>query len=148
VPPLCKKVGDELRLSVHAACAQYNQAFSAQIESLAKNTRWKEVGAELQGTLLAKAEVAAAAEPKIGTEDEILRALDEVSLREWKSRTDALPTRFQKVQMDVAQIFEPKAVHVRLPGATLKTEPEVDAWLKAAKDTIMSGLKDGPVVIS
>ena len=40
---------------------------------------------------------------KVGTGEELLRELEECSPSVWKTRTDALPTRFQQLQLLIAK---------------------------------------------
>jgi hypothetical protein len=36
---------------------------------------------------------------------------------------------------------------VKLPGRTIKTDQEIEAWLNDARTTIQNALKNGPVII-
>ena len=60
----------------------------------------------------------------------------------WTTRTQALPTQFEQTRRETVKLVEPKAFHLKLPKASLKTESDVDAWLKVIKTKIMTNLND------
>jgi hypothetical protein len=62
------------------------------------------------------------------------------SLSEWQNMTLALPPRVDAALRDAAIEIEPKTQSVSIPRRTLKTESELDAWLKELRDEIGSPL--------
>ena len=46
-----------------------------------------------------------------------------------------------------ARLLEPRVQTVRLSSGTLKTEDDVQNWLKEQETHLLAKLKDGPIVI-
>jgi hypothetical protein len=44
-------------------------------------------------------------------------------------------------------LLEPKALTVSLPGATIKTEVDLQTWLDNVKGRVLARLKEGPVIL-
>lgn len=83
----------------------------------------------------------------VGTEAEVLRSLESLSLMEWRNRCDALPQRFTQARLAAEKLSEPQAVYLKLPNATLRNSEEVDKWLVEVRQLILERLKNGPVII-
>ncbi|MEI6234187.1 MAG: BREX system P-loop protein BrxC, partial [Planctomycetota bacterium] len=147
VPGLCKKLSDELRKTLLAARADFDNARSKAMDAVDESPDAAKIAPEMKDLFVEKCALRPAPALKVGTGDELLRELEECSPSVWKTRTDALPTRFQQLQLLIAKAIAPDAVPVKLPAATLYTEKDVDTWLAAAKDEILKVLKNGPVVI-
>jgi hypothetical protein len=84
----------------------------------------------------------------VGTEADLIRTLEQTALPAWKTRTDALPQQFIRAAMAAAKLLEPKTQRVHLISGTLKTEPELQAWLAGTEKDLRTKLKIGPIVIS
>ena len=85
--------------------------------------------------------------PRLDSPAAILDALDRTSLSEWDDRTAALPERFTQALQEAARKLQPQAVRVRPPGASLKTEEDVDEYLKALRAKIVGHIDRGRPVI-
>lgn len=84
----------------------------------------------------------------IGTDEKLLKALDEKPLSAWETEAVAVPTRMRQACEQAAKLLEPKAVRVRPKSTTLHDETEVDAYLAELRSKILGYLKDGsPVII-
>ena len=85
---------------------------------------------------------------KVGTETELLAALNETPLPNWATKTDALVAQVSRALLDAAKKLEPTTVQFSLPGRSLKTLPELDAYLADVRAEIVKHLEAGnPVVI-
>ena len=60
--------------------------------------------------------------------------------------TKALPARVDDVLSQAALMFEPKVQTVTLAGHLLKSEGELDVWLKNVRDQLIKALANGPVI--
>ena len=56
--------------------------------------------------------------------------------------------RFANALQEGARLLAPKATTIRLPRATLRSEEEVDAWLKTTGAELKEKVKKGPLIIS
>ena len=85
----------------------------------------------------------------MGTEEELLRSLDEISLEEWATRRDALPERFKKALEEAQRRLEPEAAQVTLPSPpmTLHNEGELLRWIREIETQLREALKRGPVIV-
>jgi hypothetical protein len=58
-----------------------------------------------------------------------------------------MSSRFDTVLVAAAELMEPEAQFVKLPGRTIKTDQEIEVWLNDARNAIQNALKIGPVII-
>ncbi len=87
-------------------------------------------------------------ELQIGTTGALLKTLDAFPVSDWADKRAALPGRVAKAREEAAKMLMPKAVKVWPSPATLKTELEVDLYLKKLRETIIEHVKAGnPVII-
>ena len=148
VPPLLAGVADVLRAAVTAAHARYAQTFDASSRDLESSEDWQALGAEDRDAIPRSVNLARREKPRLDSPAAILDALDATSLSEWDDRTAALPERFTQALQEAARKLEPQAVRVRPPGASLKTEGDVDAYLEALRSKIMGHIDEGrPVTL-
>lgn len=147
VPPILKKVSQSLRDALNENQKQLESVFKAESEKLETNATWKKLKAEQQKELNSKYGLANPIGIKVGNEEEILKTLQEKSLADRWTLLDALPVRFQKALEEAAKLLEPKATKVTLPGATIKTEDELEQWIESVRTEVKKKLKDGPVIL-
>ena len=84
----------------------------------------------------------------MGTEEELLASLKQISLGEWATKRDALPERFEQALREAVKKLEPEAVAVSLsPPAMVRSEEELRAWIERVEREIREALKKGPVIL-
>jgi len=150
VPHLCSTLAALLRSRLQSLNAAAEETYQKQLETIAADEAWKKLGDKDLPTREALAQRHRLAPPpviNIGTEDELIAELYSRSLDGWQELTAALPTRFEQARRDAARELEPKAQHVRLPSATIKSKEDLAAWLKTAEQTIAAKLSEGPVIL-
>ena len=147
VPPLLAGAADVLRAAVAAAHERYARAFDASSRGLESSEDWQALGAADRDGILRLVNLTRRGEPRLDSPAAILDALDATSLSEWDDRTAALPERFTQALQEAARKLEPQAVRVRPPGASLKTEKDVDEYLKALRSRILGHISEGRPVI-
>jgi hypothetical protein len=108
---------------------------------------WKKLSAEQRQRVLDECDLKPVPDIRVGTEAELLTVLDGRSLAEWATLRDALGQRFANAATKAAKLLEPKAMHVKIPGGTLRTPEDVEKWLDAARKQLLAQLKDGPVIL-
>ena len=86
------------------------------------------------------------AKPAVDTPQTIADALSQRGLSEWENVVKALPARIDDALTAAAALLEPKAQTVALPGAMVKSEVELDAWLTKVRAKLVEALADGPVI--
>jgi hypothetical protein len=147
VAPLQQDIGAELRKASTQVYAQFRSAYAAQQGRLAQHGLWAKLPPDSQNKFLQAAGALDRTAPGVGTNAELLAALEECPLTNWQARTDALPAQFDKALNAAIKEAEPKARRVSLPAATIHNTEEMDAWLKRSRTTIEGALKDGPVIL-
>jgi hypothetical protein len=147
VAPLLKKAAGLLRTSVMAAHEQHQQRHETENTRLQESDPWQRLSDEQKQTVSQQAGLTEVPKISVGTDDELLTTLDRTPLGSWKDKTDALSGRFSDAIAKAARLLEPKVQTVRLSSGTLKTESDVQDWLKEQETQLLAKLKDGPIVI-
>jgi hypothetical protein len=148
VPDIRKAIGDVLRTAVTAAHTEYEKTYNEHMTTLTASYNWKKLKADQREQILADEGIDTLPVLTVGTEGDLIRALEQTALPAWKTRIDALPQEFARASMTAAKLLEPKTQRVHLTSGTLKTEQEVKAWLADTEKDLIAKLKSGPVVIS
>jgi len=137
-PGAAERVDEERFLAHKQALLAYLGRFVADLKRLAP---------EQQAEILNRQGISGVPAIRVGTEQELLSSLAEISLESWATRCDALPQRFAKALEDAAKLLEPKAVRVTLPSATIRNEEELRAWLDQVETKLRDQLGTGPVIV-
>ncbi len=147
VPGLVNKLTAALRKALNEAHASCTAAHEKGIDGLEANVTWGQLTPEQRYDILAKNGVRQMPTIAVGTTDEVLATLQNTKVSELQAIRDALTTRFSNALASAAQVLEPKAQPVALPGGTIRTEEELRAWLAAVEATIRAKLAEGPVIV-
>ncbi len=147
VPPLSSRLVDALRAELKARYAEWRARFESERKALEADASWQKLSPADRSALLAACKLSELPEPKAGTPEELLSALDATSLAGWTERLHALTSRFAEARKEAAQRVAPKAVVVALPKATLHDEAEVEKWLEEARRVLKEKLASGPVIV-
>lgn len=149
VEPLIKQVAQALREALQKARSEYVDLYQRKKKELAANESWKELAPEEQTEILDRYDLSSVPEFQAGTEEELLRSLEEISLEEWATRRDALPERFKKALEEAQRRQEPEAVSVTVPPppTTLHDEEELLSWIREVEAKLREALKRGPVIV-
>ncbi len=148
LPPLAARLTDALRTALMAAYTEHERVYVEQLGSLETTEVWQRLTGDQQQQILQANGLVPIPEPRVGTEEQVLAALDDMALVEWSNRTAALPERFANALLEATRLLAPKAVRVKLPSANLVTSEEVDAYLTRVRQTIMNYIESGtPVVV-
>lgn len=148
VTPLLEQIGAALRTELQERYRGFERERAAGIAALAAADEWQRLPEPQRAAIVARQSLLAAAPPQTGDDTALARSLETASLGEWETRRAALPTRLKAARDEAARQLEPQAVHVSPPGATLKSEAEVDVYLGALRERIMREVAAGrPVLI-
>jgi hypothetical protein len=147
VPPLVKQSAKSLRSAVTGA----NQAFEKQHAELLKELEagdaWQSISETQRASILGEEGISSVPDLEVGSDEQLLSALQQTPISSWNDKTVALPARFQNAAHKAARMLEPKTQYVSLKSGTLRTEAEVKAWLGDQEKTLLGKLKEGPVVV-
>lgn len=147
VAPLVSTLTQALREAVQEAREAYTALHRAEKKRLESTEIWRHITPEQQGEILNGQGIAGVPDIRVGTEQELLASLSDISLDSWGTRRDAVPQRFTKALEEAARLLEPKAVRVMLPSATIRSEEELRAWLNQVEAKLREQLGMGPVIV-
>jgi hypothetical protein len=147
VAPLIKDLCDALRAEVVELAAGATQDHAKAIQNLQGSAEWQQLGVDDRDALLASSGLSILAAPILGSDAELLKALDETPLTTWRERRQAIPAKVAAARAAAAKQLEPKSVTVTAASATLRTEAEVDAYVAALRERLIRHVTDGETVI-
>lgn len=147
VPGILEKLTSALRTALNAAHATFSADYDTRLTTLTESPTWNQITQPQRYDILGANGIREMPTIAVGTTEEVLDTLRHTKLSELHAISDALPTRFTKAVNAAAKLLEPKAQHVSLPGATIKDEVDLKAWLTSAEAIIRQQLNDGPVIV-
>jgi len=137
-----------LRKALKEQHEAYKACYEESLQALQRNPEWARLTPAQQKQILSDHGVACVPDIETGDEAALLASLEEISLADWRTRTQALPQQFAAAQLAAARLLEPKTQTVRLASKTLHTAEEVKTWLQETEKELMKKIKDGPVLIT
>jgi hypothetical protein len=147
VEPLIRQAADALREAVHSARQTYTETRNREWARLQQADAWQSLTDEQCAQLLNEKPLPEADDAPIATDEELLDAIRRTSIAQWQDRTDALSGRVDALLAAAAKLLEPKAQHISLPSATIRTSSDLDQWLDDTRARIEAKLKEGPVIL-
>ncbi|HET6385469.1 MAG TPA: BREX system P-loop protein BrxC [Armatimonadota bacterium] len=147
VPPLCDRLSDALRTAAQSERKRYLAAHTEQLSSLLDSGAWNSLSKADRDSIRDRYELGPEPELKVGTDRDLLSALDSRSLARWEERIAALPHRIARARLDAEKMTQPNTVPLELPHATLRTVDEVDQYLKDARELLLNAIKGGTGVV-
>ncbi len=147
VGPLSARLASTLRARYTAAVEAYEAARSSAVGTLETDELWAKLDPAQRSAILAATSLDTHAPSGLETTAKLLAALEATRPRDWEDRIDLLPPRIAKAREQAARLVEPAAIRVTPPSATLRTEEDVEAYLKELRAKIEAQLANGPVVL-
>jgi hypothetical protein len=147
VTPLIREVSEALRSAVVEAATAAQKEQAKALADIDASPEWHKLEAATREAILGSAGLAATVIPSVGSDQELLSALDATSLNAWQERRQAIPAKVAAVRQAAAKKLEPKSVSVTAPAATLRTVPEVDAYLADLRERILRHIPGETVII-
>ena len=147
VAPLTTALCAALRSALSVAVEAVSLAHTHELKHLEASSEWQELSAQDRSDLLLREGLTPVDVPPMATDDELLKALDATPLSGWKEREQALPVKSATVRAAAARKLEPKSVQLKPASATIKTEPDVDAYVSALRERLMEHVAADETVI-
>jgi hypothetical protein len=147
IPALCDRLTNSLRSAVIDAVKEYRRVYEAQVRALEESSAWKQIAEDDRTRILAELDLAAPGTVSVGTEDEVVQALERTSLDRWGERRDALQSRFGRALETAVRLLTPKARKVTLPTTTISKEEDINPWLDIVREHLTKELAAGPLII-
>jgi hypothetical protein len=148
VAPLCAALAEALRLARQAARAAFVTEAGKHLVALEADPAWQALPEEARTDILRTGPFDPGPAPEVGTEEELLQALDTRPPAHWANARAALPERATVVLLEAARRARPEAVRIAVPNATLASDAEVERFLADLREAILREIRAGrPVVI-
>jgi hypothetical protein len=148
VPPLVKQAAQALRTAVTGAQQAFAKRYAELLAELEASDAWGKITGQQRIAIMSEEGIESVPDPEVGSDEQLLQALQQTPVSSWNDKTAALATRFQNAGRKAAKLLEPKTQYVSLRSDTLRSEADVKAWLAEQEVTLVSKLKDGPLIIS
>jgi len=147
-PTILKTGAKVLREAINAVAKEYRTIFERESAALMKHETWKRLDPSQQQSILHDQRLETPRDLDVSDDEALLVTLEACSLNAWKTKIQALPQQFNAALLAAAQLLEPKAQHVRLSRATLRSPEDVKSWISKTEQELLKHLQKGPVVIS
>ena len=147
VPGIGRSLVDALRTAVVEAESRHHQAYETERQRLEGTESWRTIEQENRDAILARMRIEKATKGAIGTEQEVLEAVDRISLDDWRTRTAALPQWFAEARAEADRLVEPRTRHLKLETTTLRTSEDVKTWTRQTEQRLLEAVEHGPIVI-
>ena len=149
VKPLLDQLCIDIRKAVANGVRGLSDQFAKERSSLEASASWSDLSPMQQAEVLSVSGLEAPIEPDISSVEAVLASLDAQPLSSYQDRIDAMPSKAAAARRRMAQILdpEPSVISVQPPGATIRTEAEAEAYVKALGEQIIGHISAGEIVI-
>ena len=136
-----------LRKELRQRIDEHAKAQKSATSELGDSDEWAQLDSGVQQSILTETNLVSEPVPDISTERGLLDALDAMSLKAWDDRISLIPSRRDQAHERAAKLLEPESVSVTPAKATLRSEPDLDAYLAGVRDQVLPHLKKKKIVI-
>ena len=147
VPPMIKQAAHALRTAVTGAHTGFASRHAELLKELEASDAWQRISGQQRISIMGEEGISSVPDLEVGSDEQLLSALQKTPVASWNDKTAALTARFQNAARKAAKLLEPETQYVTLKSDTLRTEAEVKAWLATQETTLVAKLKEGPVVV-
>ena len=147
VPPMVKQAAQALRTALTGTHGAFASRHAELLKELEASAAWKAISGTQRMALMSEEEISSVPDLEVGSDEQLLAALQQTPVASWNDKTAALTARFQNAARKAAKLLEPKTQYVTLTSGLLRTEAEVEAWLGEQEATLLAELEKGPVVV-
>lgn len=140
-------LGDCLRTAVKEAHEALSTACESALSTLAGSDLWKKLKNGDQESILRSVGLVAPGKPDVSSDSALLSHLNAHPLSAARTEIDAVPGRLQQAIEQAAKLLEPKVQPVSLERATLRSAPEVEAWLERTRAQLLEAVQHGPILV-
>jgi hypothetical protein len=147
VAPIGKQIAAALRAKLQSAYEAHAAQVAEAGATLHADPSWARLSAEQQTAILDANGLLQPSKPVVGTDDELIAALDATSLEARGHLATVAKAGVAKALGEAVKLLAPKARQIPIRPATLSTESEVEAWVSARKTELLEAIKQGPVIL-
>jgi hypothetical protein len=147
VPQMVKQAAQALRTALTGTHGAFASRHAELLKELEASAAWNAISGTQRMALMSEEEISSVPDLEVGSDEQLLAALQQTPVASWNDKTAALTVRFQNAARKAAKLLEPKTQYVTLTSGLLRTEAEVEAWLGEQEATLLAELEKGPVVV-
>lgn len=147
VAPIAAKLTDALRSALVEAAESAINAYDVAAEELANTDEWSNVAETDRDAIVAAARFTRPEPPSVGSDTELLAALDQQPVASWATRQQAVAAQRQEVWNQLVAKLQPKAKLVKPDSATIADEAALDAYVDGLRAQIAEHLSNGDSVV-
>ena len=147
VAPIAAKLTDALRSALVEAAELAIDAYDVAAEELANTDEWSNVAGADRDAIVAAARFTRPEPPSVGSDTELLAALDQQPVASWATRQQAVAAQRQEVWNQLVAKLQPKAKLVKPDSATITDEAALDLYVDGLRAQIAEHLSNGDSVV-
>ena len=149
IAPLVAGLTQLLREELNQIKKSFEENWEAGGERLRNDTNFGQLGQDQRHDLRLSQQLVEGAKPVIEVENTaaVLKSLNANGISALRDRVAAMPSRFDKVMFEAAKLLEPEVEEVSLPSRMLKTDDDIQEWLKETEEILQAKIKRGPVIV-
>jgi hypothetical protein len=144
---LLDELTDALRTELKGRIEELASAQQAAVDELEAWDEWGELDPSDRESIARDARLVTGPPLDISTDAKLLEALDAVPLSGWQDRISLVPSRRDQARQRAAKQLEPESVSITPPSATLKSQPELEAYLDGLREQVLPHIKADKTVI-
>ncbi len=148
VAPIRTRLAAELRGALGEAYQQRVEARAKGLAALEANITWKALTEADRTRILGEVRLVAPMKEQVGTDEALLTTLERQPLPARAAEADAVPGRVEQALEAAARLLVPRVRTVALERATLQSEADVRSWLGRQEKTLLTEVKQGPVLVT
>lgn len=147
ISPIVTDLTTVARDAVNAVRAEMEAARSTARESLEASEPWIALDDDQRAKLLARSRLSPDPAPDLTDAASVLSTLRARPLPGWADAVDAVASQRAKLFDEAVRLTTPQARTVALPGATVRTPEDIDAYLGRLRTQLTQALDGAPVVV-
>jgi hypothetical protein len=147
IAPLITQLTTALRSDILSRAQQLSAAQRDAVVELEASDDWNKLSSGDRQMIVAHAQLASADLPEVSTDSKLLEALDATPLGGWQDRISLVPGRRDQARQRAAKQLEPESVTVTLPGATIKSPDDLEAFIDQVRARVQPHLDAHKTVI-
>lgn len=147
IQPIIRSLEDALRKELTTCHQRYVSELNSRTQQLEADASWQKLPEDTRDEIKKQCEVMTVDGLSIGTREELIKAIGLHPIHVWNDRIDALSGRFARAMELAAKALEPETQTVDIPRRILKTDEDIDEWVREVKEQLKEALGKGPIVI-
>ena len=140
---LVASMTDTLRQAVRASVERYTKALDHGMNQLKTAPEFAAVSADTWEGVIQSCQLQAPPELHLGTEAEVIAAVESMPLSTLSDRVDAFQGRLAKARQLLATAVAPKAVSYSPPQRLIKSAEEAEAYVGEIRDALLKAIEAG-----